>query len=141
MLEWFMAWYSGERSEIYQAWIARPTGPGAIAFWLAMICNVLVPQILWWGRARRNLYLLFALSLLVNVGMWAERFMIIVQSLVRVYLPSQWASYSPTWVDLGILFGTFGFFSFLYLLFIRFFPFIPASEIKEELSEHEGEVR
>jgi Ni/Fe-hydrogenase subunit HybB-like protein len=131
IVEWFLAWYSGNAPEIYQAWVARPGGPGAFAFWLAMICNVLVPQFLWWRKVRTNVYMLFVLALLVNVGMWSERFMIIVQSLEREYLPAMWADYAPTWVDIGILVGTFGFFTFLFLLFLRFIPIISLSEMRE----------
>src|SRR5262249_15233777 len=80
IVEWFLAWYSGSPPELYQAWVARPTAHGSYAFWLAMICNVLVPQFLWWKRARTHVAILFVISLLVNVGMWSERFMIIVQS-------------------------------------------------------------
>jgi Ni/Fe-hydrogenase subunit HybB-like protein len=131
IVEWFLAWYSGSAPELYQAWVARPTGPGATVFYLAMICNVAVPQLLWWRRARTSVWILWVLSLLVNVGMWSERFMIIVQSLEREYLPSKWGAYSPTWVDLGIFAGTFGFFTLLFLLFLRFVPFIAVSEMRE----------
>jgi Ni/Fe-hydrogenase subunit HybB-like protein len=131
VIEWFMAWYSGNASEIYQAWVARPTGPGATMFWITMTCNVLVPQLLWWRRVRRSAWILFGLSLLVNLGMWGERFMIVVQSLAREYLPSMWGDYTPTWVDLGILLGTMGFFTFLFLLFLRFVPIISLVEMRE----------
>ncbi|HWU88733.1 MAG TPA: NrfD/PsrC family molybdoenzyme membrane anchor subunit [Kofleriaceae bacterium] len=131
IVEWFLAWYSGNAAELYQAWIARPTGPGRLAFYASMICNVLLPQVLWWGRARRSVWLLWPLSLLINVGMWSERFMIIVQSLLREYLPSMWATYTPTWVDLGILAGTLGTFTFLFLLFLRLVPIISVSEMRE----------
>jgi Ni/Fe-hydrogenase subunit HybB-like protein len=131
ILEWFFAWYSGDRSEFYQAFIARPTGPGATMFWITMTCNVVVPQLLWSKRVRTTTWILFVLSLLVNVGMWGERFMIIVQSLEREYLPSMWASYSPTFVDLGILLGTMGFFTFLFLLFLRFIPIVALFEVRE----------
>jgi molybdopterin-containing oxidoreductase family membrane subunit len=131
VLEWFLAWYSGNAAELYQAWVARPTGPGATMFWITMTCNVLVPQLFWWRRARRSIAILFAMSLLINLGMWGERFMIIVQSLEREFLPSQWASYSPTWVDLGILLGTMGFFSLLFMLFLRFVPIIAVFEMRE----------
>ncbi len=137
IIEWFLAWYSGERSELYQAWIARPVGPRAFAFWLSMTCNVLVPQLFWWKRARTSVWILFAISLLVNVGMWSERFMIIVQSLQREYLPSMWSTYTPTWVDIGILAGTFGFFTFLFLLFLRFLPVVAVSEMRELAHEVE----
>jgi len=131
ILEWFLAWYSGNAAELYQAWVARPTGPGATMFWITMTCNVLVPQLFWWRRARRTTWILFAMSLAINLGMWGERFMIIVQSLEREFLPSQWASYSPTWVDLGILLGTMGFFTFLFMLFLRFVPIIALFEMRE----------
>jgi molybdopterin-containing oxidoreductase family membrane subunit len=100
-------------------------------FYVSMICNVLVPQLFWWRRVRRNVWVLFVLSLLINVGMWSERFMIIVQSLQREYLPSMWARYTPTWVDLGILSGTLGFFTLLFLLFLRFVPFVSLAEMRE----------
>ncbi len=129
--EWFLAWYSGSPFEFYQEWIARPTGPGHSAFWAAMIGNVLVPQLFWWKAARRNVWLLFGASLLINIGMWSERFMIIVQSLEREYLPAMWADYMPTWVDVGILAGTFGFFTFLFLLFLRYIPIISLAEMRE----------
>jgi molybdopterin-containing oxidoreductase family membrane subunit len=131
LLEWFLAWYSGNSAEIYQAFVARPLDHGATVFWITMICNVAVPQLLWWRRARTSVWLLFVLSLLVNVGMWGERFMIIVQSLQREYLPSSWADFAPTWVDLGIFAGTMGFFSFLFLLFLRVVPIIALSEMRE----------
>ncbi len=131
LLEWFFAWYSGDRSEFYQAFIARPTGPGATMFWITMTCNVVIPQLLWSKRVRTSTAMLFVLSLLVNLGMWGERFMIIVQSLEREYLPSMWASYAPTWVDLGILLGTMGFFTFLFLLFLRFIPIVALFEVRE----------
>jgi molybdopterin-containing oxidoreductase family membrane subunit len=131
LLEWFLAWYSDNSAEIYQAFVARPLDHGATVFWITMICNVAVPQLLWWRRARTSVWLLFVLSLLVNVGMWGERFMIIVQSLQREYLPSSWADFAPTWVDLGIFAGTMGFFSFLFLLFLRVVPIIALSEMRE----------
>jgi molybdopterin-containing oxidoreductase family membrane subunit len=131
ILEGFFDWYSGERAEWYQGWVARPTGPGFVLFYLAMLCNVVVPQLLWWKQARTKLWLLWPLSILINVGMWSERFMIIVQSLEREYLPSMWGDYLPTWVDLGILLGTFGFFTLLFMMFLRFVPIISLSEMRD----------
>jgi molybdopterin-containing oxidoreductase family membrane subunit len=125
---------------MYQAFVARPFGPNKVVFYLSMICNVGVPQIFWWKRARLNVWILWFAALLINVGMWSERMMIIVQSLQREFLPSQWGDYSPTWVDIGILLGTVGFFTFLFLLFLRFVPFIALSEMREmthELVKHE----
>jgi len=131
ILEWFLAWYSGEYAEWYEAWVARPTGPGFVLFYLSMSCNMLVPQLFWWKQARTKVWLLWPLSLLINLGMWSERFMIIVQSLEREYLPSMWGDYLPTWVDLGILLGTLGCFTFLFLLFLRLVPIISLSEMRD----------
>src|SRR5918911_554609 len=96
-----------------------------------MFFNVIVPQIFWWRAARRNMLVVWIASLLVNVGMWTERFNIIVTSLHRDFLPSSWAMYRPTIVDWSILFGTIGFFVFLFLLFLRFVPSVAVSEVKE----------
>jgi Ni/Fe-hydrogenase subunit HybB-like protein len=131
LLEWFLAWYSGDPAEMYVDFVGRPFGPGAPVFWAAMICNVLVPQLFWWRRGRTNLWILWSASILINVGMWSERFMIIVQSLQREFVPAQWGDYSPTWVDIGILVGTIGFFTFLWLLFLRFIPIISVSEMRD----------
>ena len=135
MIEWFLDWYSGDPAEMYQSFVARPFGPNKIVFYLSMICNVGVPQIFWWTRARNSVWILWIASLLINVGMWSERMMIIVQSLQREFLPAQWGDYSPTWVDIGILVGTVGFFSLLFLLFLRFLPFISLSEMREMAHE------
>ncbi|HEX3760031.1 MAG TPA: NrfD/PsrC family molybdoenzyme membrane anchor subunit [Kofleriaceae bacterium] len=140
MMEWFVDWYSGDPFEAYQGFVARPFGPNKVVFYLSMIGNVAVPQLFWWKRARLNVWVLWFASLLINVGMWSERMMIIVQSLQREFLPSQWGDYSPTWVDIGILVGTIGFFTFLFLLFLRFVPFIALSEMRElshELVKHD----
>jgi molybdopterin-containing oxidoreductase family membrane subunit len=131
LVEWFLDWYSGDPAEMYQAFVARPLGPNRIVFYLSMICNVAVPQIFWWTRARRSAWILWFAALLINVGMWSERMMIIVQSLQREYLPAQWGDYAPTWVDVGILAGTMGFFLLLFLAFLRFLPFIALSEMRE----------
>ena len=105
-----------------------------------MTCNVLVPQALWFPSVRRNTIVLWVISILVNVGMWCERFIIIVTSLHRDFLPSSWAMYRPTWVDWSILAGTIGFFGGLFLLFLRFVPSISASEVKELRRELEHEA-
>jgi molybdopterin-containing oxidoreductase family membrane subunit len=136
--EYFMAWYSGDRAEIYQFFHARPFGPNATVFWIMLGCNVLVPQAFWSKRARRSVPWLFVASLLINLGMWSERFVIVVQSLQREFLPSKWHAYAPTWVDLGILTGTIGFFSLLFLLFLRFVPFVSVSELQELRGEGRG---
>ncbi|HTV19138.1 MAG TPA: NrfD/PsrC family molybdoenzyme membrane anchor subunit [Polyangiaceae bacterium] len=131
IIEYFLAWYSGSDFELEQFFVARPSGPGSALFYLMLAGNVVAPQLLWSARIRRNLVALFLLSLLINAGMWAERFVIIVLSLQREFMVSKWESYTPTWVDLGILGGTLCFFSFLFLLFLRFVPFVSASEVKE----------
>lgn len=129
--EFFIAWYSGSEFEIYQMFIARPTGPNAVVFWTMLVCNVLVPQIFWSKRMRTNIAVLFVASILINIGMWSERFVIVVMSLQREFVTSMWNAYSPTWVDLGILVGTMGFFALLFLSFMRLLPFISIAEIKE----------
>ena len=131
ILEWFLAWYSGDPAEFYQAWIARPTGPACGIFWVVVVCNLIVPQLFWWKRGRTNVWILWFASILINVGMWSERFMIIVQSLQREFVPAMWGDYAPTWVDIGILVGTIGFFTFLFLLFMRFIPIISLTEMRE----------
>jgi molybdopterin-containing oxidoreductase family membrane subunit len=139
IVEYFLAWYSGSDYELEQFFEARPLGPGSAIFYLMLAGNVLAPQLLWSARIRQNLSVLFLLSLLINAGMWSERFVIIVLSLGREFMVSKWESYAPTWVDLSILGGPICFFLFLFLLFLRFVPFVSASEVKElrhELSEH-----
>ncbi|KYF47770.1 hydrogenase [Sorangium cellulosum] len=131
IIEFFAAWYSGSEYEIHQFFVARPTGPNAAVFWAQMFCNVLVPQLLWSSRVRRNAVLLWIISILVNVGMWAERFVIIVLSLQREFLPSGWHAFRPTWVDVSMFAGTISFFLLLFLVFLRLFPFIPVAEVKE----------
>jgi Ni/Fe-hydrogenase subunit HybB-like protein len=131
IVEHFGAYYTGEPAERS---LMFGHHPGSVAFWLMLACNSIIPQILWSRRLRHNKALLFAVSILVLLGMWLERYVIIVQGLLRDQLPSAWGSYAPTFVDLGILFGTFGFFGMLFLLFLRFMPFLPVSEIKEEIA-------
>jgi molybdopterin-containing oxidoreductase family membrane subunit len=98
--------------------------------------NVLAPQALWSARLRKNLWLLFVISLLVNVGMWSERFVIVVMSLEREFLSAAWADYAPTYVDFGILAGSFCCFLLLFLGFLRFLPSVALSEVKE--ARHAG---
>ena len=141
LIEQFMGWYSGNIYEMYSV-LNRMFGPYALIFWLLILCNVLAPQLMWSRRMRTNLAVTFGVSLLVNVGMWCERFVIVVVSLHRDFLPSSWAMYRPTWVDLSLFTGTLAFFGTLFLLFLRFLPAVSASEVKElrqELSEHAEE--
>jgi Ni/Fe-hydrogenase subunit HybB-like protein len=131
LCEWFYSWYSGDEAEIYMFWHQYLFGPGAPVVWTALFCNMVVPQFFWSRRIRQNDLLCWSISILVLVGMWAERFMIIVDSLQRDFLPSSWYDYAPTWVDWGIFAGTLSFFTLLFLLFIRYVPFIPTAEILE----------
>jgi molybdopterin-containing oxidoreductase family membrane subunit len=143
ILEVFMAWYSGDKYELYQFFVARPGGPWSWIFWTMITCNVLVPQLFWFKSMRSRLGVLWFASLLVNVGMWSERFVIIVIGLQRDFLPSSWHVYAPTMVDWGLFLGTIGFFMLLFLLFLRFVPFVAVAEVKDlnhELKhEHEHE--
>ncbi len=128
LIETFGAYYSGDPADRYVMFHARPT---SVMFWVMICCNVVVPQLLWSRRIRQNTRVLFGAALLVTLGMWAERFVIIVRSLERDHLPAAWGDYSPTLVDLGILAGTFGCFALLFLGFLRALPFVPVTELKE----------
>jgi molybdopterin-containing oxidoreductase family membrane subunit len=135
VVEFVMAWQSGDEAERYQFFEARPFGPSSTVFWTMIACNVVVPQALWWRRVRRSVSALFVIALLVSIGMWCERFVIVVGSLEREYLPAQWGDYTPTWVDVGILSGTLGFFGLLFLTFLRLVPFVSVTEMKELRAE------
>ncbi len=128
-MEAFIAWYSGSTYEAYMI-TNRLTGPYKVAYWALLLCNVLAPQILWMRKARKNTWILFAVAMSVNVGMWLERFIIIVTSLHRDFLPSSWGMYSATLWDWTMFVGTIGLFFFLLLLFIRFLPIISIFEMK-----------
>ena len=131
IIEIFCAWYSGDLYERYVHLFSRPFGPYAFFVWLQYFCNCVVVQVFWSKRARRSTIVLFVAALLINVGMWLERFNLIVTSLQRDFLPSSWGIYVPTPIDGAIFFGTLSFFLFLFLLFLRVVPFIPISELKE----------
>jgi molybdopterin-containing oxidoreductase family membrane subunit len=133
MTEVFIAWYSGTTYERFTFW-NRAFGPYAWAYWLMVFCNVVVPQVFWSERARRSEAFLFVASILVNVGMWFERFNIVVISLHRDYLPSSWSHYTPTLVEVGILLGSFGLFFTLFLLFVRVAPVVAYHEMKHTLA-------
>ena len=130
--ELFISWYSGVEYESY-AFINRATGPYWWAYWSMMTCNVVSPQVFWFKKLRTNLVFTFFMSIVVNIGMWFERFVIIVTSLHRDYLPSSWTMFHPTWVDVGVFLGTIGIFFTLYLLFARFFPVLALNELKSIL--------
>lgn len=127
--EFFIAWYSGVEYEQY-AFINRATGPYWWAYWSMISCNVITPQLFWVKKIRTSVVATFIISIFVNIGMWFERFVIIVTSLHRDYLPSSWAMYSPTWVEIGIFVGTLGFFFTCFLLFAKYLPVIAIAEVK-----------
>jgi Ni/Fe-hydrogenase subunit HybB-like protein len=127
--ELFIAWYSGVEYEQY-AFLNRATGPYWWAYWSMMTCNVFSPQLMWSKKLRTNLVFTFVISIVVNIGMWFERFVIIVTSLHRDYLPSSWSMFSPSFVEVGIFVGTIGFFFTLFLLYARTFPVIAQAELK-----------
>ena len=132
LTELFISWYSGVEYEQY-AFINRATGPYWWAYASMMTCNVVTPQLFWFKSVRRSLIATFIISIFVNIGMWFERFVIIVTSLHRDYVPSSWLIYHPSFVDIGIFIGTNGIFFTLFLLFCRTFPVIAIAEIKSIL--------
>jgi len=148
--ELFISWYSGVEYESY-AFLNRFSGPYAWSYWSMMTCNVITPQLFWFKKVRRSLVASFILSIFVNIGMWFERFVIIVTSLHRDYVPSNWSMFHPTWVDIGVYLGTIGLFFTLFLLFTRFFPVLALNELKSILKssgesyrkdpEHQGEKK
>ncbi len=129
LTELFIAWYGANPFERYAFW-NRITGPYAPEFWGMLTCNAVAPQLLWFRAVRRRPWLVFGVAVLANIGMWLERFVIIVISLHRDFLPSSWSLYHPTWVDIGLLVGSVGLFLFLFLLFLRFLPVIAMFEVK-----------
>jgi Ni/Fe-hydrogenase subunit HybB-like protein len=138
LMEIFFSWYSGNEFE-WSLTVNRWLGPYAALYWSLIACNVLIPQLLWFRSVRRNVPLLFVISLIVNVGMWLERFVIIVISLHRDFLPSAWEMYYPTIWDFAQFFGSIGLFLTLLFLFIRVLPVISIFELRElvhETSEH-----
>ncbi len=156
-MEFFIAWYGGNPSEQFH-FLNRAFGP----YWWGWACmmgfNTVVPQLFWFKKVRQNLWIVFIISILVNIGMWFERFVIIVLSLHRDFLPSNWGYFKPTWVDICTFLGTFGLFFTMFLLFLRFLPMIAISEVKgvtpqadphhplggaksdEGVHDHEGDV-
>lgn len=130
MTEIFMAWYSGSEYEMYMFFHNRIFGEYAPQFWTMFISNAIVPQLFWFKAVRKKIWVVFIISIIINIGMWFERFNIVVTSLSRDYLPSSWASYSPSWIEVGLFVGTLGIFITGVLLFFRFVPMIAISELK-----------
>ncbi|HLO70589.1 MAG TPA: NrfD/PsrC family molybdoenzyme membrane anchor subunit [Flavipsychrobacter sp.] len=129
LTELFMSWYSGVLYE-QDAFKWRILGPYWWSYWAMMTCNVVSPQLFWFKKLRRNIPFTFIMSIVVNIGMWFERFVIIVTSLYRDYLPGSWTYYSPTWPEIGFYLGTFGLFFTCFFLFAKYFPVIAVAEIK-----------
>ena len=141
-MEFFIAWYSGNEYESF-AFINRAFGPYAWAYWIMVSCNVLIPQFFWFRKLRTSIIFSFIVSIFVNIGMWFERFVIVVTSLNRDFLPSSWRYFSPTLFDGIFLVGSFGLFFTLFLLFIRYLPVIAMAEVKSILpmaNPHNNEI-
>jgi Ni/Fe-hydrogenase subunit HybB-like protein len=131
-IEYFLAWYSGNPYELaIFKW--RASGDYAIAFWMMVSCNAIIPLLFFFKKMRTSLFWLLLICVLINVGMWLERYVIIVTSLSHDFLPFAWGNYSPTWVELGISLGSWGFFLMLFFLFAKFLPSISITEVKEIL--------
>ena len=131
-MEFFMSWYSGNQFERF-VFLNRALGPYAVAYWIMVVCNVVFVQLFWIRSIRRNIVIMFIIGVLVNVGMWFERYVIIVTTLSRDFLPSSWGHFTPTMYDFGILALGFGLFFTLVLLFIRFLPTVAMAEMKTVL--------
>ncbi len=137
--EFFIAWYSGVEYEQF-IFLNRAFGPYGWSYWIMISCNVLIPQLFWFRFFRRSIPWMFVISIFVNIGMWFERFVIVVTSLHRDFLPSSWGMWVPTIWDFGALFGSFGLFFTLFLLYIRVLPAISIVEVKTVLNVgHEGD--
>jgi molybdopterin-containing oxidoreductase family membrane subunit len=152
LMEHFLSWWSNDKYDFFQYAARRGilvgtatdalNDPYTPIFWLMVFCNFVLPQIFWFKAARTNVYVIWVAAILVNVGMWCERFMIVVFSLHKDFLPSAWANYRPTWVDLSLLGGTVCLFGLLFLLFLKFLPAVSVSEVKELRHEiHEAHVK
>lgn len=136
-MEAFVSWYSGNQYEQFMYW-NRMTGPYQPAFVMLILCNILIPQALWFRAVRRNIPLLWIISIIVNIGMWLERFVIIVISLHRDFVPAAWGMFYPTFWDFGTFFGTVGLFLTLMFLFLRVVPAISGFEMRELVADEVG---
>jgi molybdopterin-containing oxidoreductase family membrane subunit len=136
-IEFFTALYTGNRYESF-TFLNRALGPLSWGFAIMVACNVLLPQLFWFRRIRRQFLMVFLISVLVNLGMWMERFIIIVTSLERDFLPSSWSSYAPTWIEIATLAGSFGLFFTCFLVFCRLLPVIAMAEVKAVLPVKRG---
>jgi molybdopterin-containing oxidoreductase family membrane subunit len=132
--EFFVAWYSGNLYELF-TFRNRALGPYAWAYWTMVTCNVVVPQIFWFKKLRVHIPTLFVASIFINIGMWFERFVIIVTSLHRDFLPSSWDYFRPTFWDISTLIGSFGLFFTLFTLFCKYLPMVAIAEVKGVLPQ------
>lgn len=131
--EIFVSWYSGNEYEMFTFFHNRITGEYSFQFWAMFICNAIIPQVFWFKKVRKSMLGLFIVSIFINIGMWFERFNIVITSLGNDYLPSNWASYSPTITEVGVYVGTLGMFVVGVLMFFRYIPMIAISEVKSVL--------
>ncbi len=133
--EIFIAWYSDSPYEMFTFFKNRATGEYAFEYWAMIIFNAIVPQLFWFKKIRQNVVIVFIISILINIGMWYERFVIVVTSLSKTWLPSTWHDYHPTTTEVAIYVGTIGFFILGILIFLRFLPMMAISELKGVLKE------
>ncbi len=137
-IEFFIAWYGANHYEQFM-FVNRAFGPYAWAYWTMVTCNVVIPQLFWFKKVRTNLWLIFIITIFINIGMWFERFVIVVTSLATDFLPSSWDYYRPTAIDVLTLAGSFGLFFTLFLLFVRFLPMVAMAEVKTVMPQAHGE--
>jgi molybdopterin-containing oxidoreductase family membrane subunit len=135
VIEYFVAWYSGVEAEQTSFW-ERAFGSYWVSTWIMIICNGVVPQLFWFKKLRTSVPVIFVIAFIINIGMWFERYVIIVTGLSREFDPAVWGQYTPSYVELAILCGSFGFFSTLFILLIKAVPIIAIAEMKE-LAIHE----
>jgi len=128
-MEFFVAWYSGNSYEQF-AFINRAFGPYAWAYWTMVSCNMIAPQFFWFRKVRTTPWMMVVICIFVNIGMWFERFVIVITSLSRDFLPSSWGYFRPTTIDVLMLLGSFGLFFTLFLLFCRYLPIVAMAEVK-----------
>jgi molybdopterin-containing oxidoreductase family membrane subunit len=139
-IEFFMALYSGNKFDVFLVQ-QRLHGPYAPFYYALILCNILTPQLLWFYKMRHNVAVLFIMSIVVNIGMWLERFVIVVISLTRDFVPSAWGRYSPTFWDWATFIGTMGLFVMLIFLFVRVLPAISIAEMRELVAETSEEEK
>jgi molybdopterin-containing oxidoreductase family membrane subunit len=140
-VEYFIAWYSGVEAERTSFYL-RAFGPYWVSTWIMISCNAIIPQLLWFKRLRTHVPTLFVIAFFVNIGMWFERYVIIVTSLSTEYVPAVWTTYTPTWVELSVLAWSFAWFSMFFLIFLKIFPVVAIAEMKEiaiHEKEHKGQ--